>query len=130
MLESSRSLVHAGARGEGNAEPFKLFDGHVYPQKLERSTFPFKNDVRRLILPDGGDHLFGHGKYGIQAVQMDGNNVLDVKHQSDAIYDAVLSQVDHGPYPQQALFGSGNSGQKIADLLATKAVSIQKYITY
>ncbi len=59
-----------------------------------------------------------------------GNNVIDVNHQSDAIYDAALSQIEHGPSPQQALFGSGNSGQKIADLLATQSVSIQKYITY
>ena len=59
-----------------------------------------------------------------------GNNVVDVNYHRDDIHAAIQGQIEHGPYPSQPLFGDGCSGKRIADLLATESLSVQKAITY
>lgn len=59
-----------------------------------------------------------------------GHNVVDVNYHRDEIHNAIQSQIEHGPYPSQPLFGDGCSGKRIADLLATESLSVQKAITY
>lgn len=53
-----------------------------------------------------------------------GRNVIDVDYDSDAIYEAIKFQIDHGSYPQDSIYGNGNSGEKIAALLASVSLSI------
>jgi len=59
-----------------------------------------------------------------------GDNVLDAPHDRTAITAAIRRQVAHGPYPMQPIYGSGDAGQRIADILATCHVNVQKRITY
>jgi UDP-hydrolysing UDP-N-acetyl-D-glucosamine 2-epimerase len=59
-----------------------------------------------------------------------GDNVVDVNYHRDEIHAAIQGQIKHGPYPSQPLFGDGCSGKRIADLLATELLSVQKAITY
>ena len=59
-----------------------------------------------------------------------GDNVVDVNYYRDEILAAIQGQIAHGPYPSQPLFGDGCSGKRIADLLATESLSVQKAITY
>lgn len=59
-----------------------------------------------------------------------GDNVVDVNYDRDEIHAAVQRQIEHGPYVSQPLFGDGCSGKRIADLLATESLSVQKAITY
>ncbi len=59
-----------------------------------------------------------------------GSNVLDVSYEAEEIYSGVKSQLEHGRYPSQSLFGSGDAGEHIAKLLATHDATIQKSITY
>ena len=59
-----------------------------------------------------------------------GDNVIDVSYRRDEIYTAATHQISHGRYPSHPLFGTGDSGKQIADLLATQDISIQKSITY
>jgi UDP-hydrolysing UDP-N-acetyl-D-glucosamine 2-epimerase len=59
-----------------------------------------------------------------------GLNVVDAPYDREQIYQASQAQVEHGRYPSQPLFGTGVSGQLIANLLAEQTVSIQKSITY
>ena len=59
-----------------------------------------------------------------------GNNVVDVNYHREVIHAAIQGQIKHGPYPSQPLFGDGCSGKRIADLLATESLSVQKAITY
>jgi len=59
-----------------------------------------------------------------------GNNVIGVTYSADEISKAISTQIEHGKYPREKLFGDGQSGEKIADLLATEELSIQKSITY
>ncbi len=59
-----------------------------------------------------------------------GENVIDVNYDSDEIYNAILKQIKNGKYPKSNLFGDGNSGKKIAQILSTVEPKIQKKISY
>ncbi|MDA0891550.1 MAG: UDP-N-acetylglucosamine 2-epimerase [Proteobacteria bacterium] len=59
-----------------------------------------------------------------------GINVVDVSYDHERIHAAILAQMANGRYPSQSLFGDGRSGTRIADLLASEVVSVQKAITY
>jgi len=59
-----------------------------------------------------------------------GQNVIDVPHERRAIVDAVRRQWGHGRYPSDPLYGEGDAGARIADHLATAALTIDKPISY
>jgi len=59
-----------------------------------------------------------------------GHNVLDVPHDRAAIAAAIRGQVDRQRYATDPIYGDGKAGPRIAEVLATHAVSIQKRITY
>jgi len=59
-----------------------------------------------------------------------GHNVLDAGHDRAAIRDGILRQVQHGRYEMQPIYGDGRAGERIADILSTKQVEVQKRITY
>ena len=59
-----------------------------------------------------------------------GHNVLDVPHDRAAIAAAIRGQVDRQRYAADPIYGDGKAGPRIAEVLATHAVSIQKRITY
>lgn len=59
-----------------------------------------------------------------------GSNVIDVGHGRDEIVDAVRQQVAHGRHPSEHLYGDGRAGERIAGVLATATVNIQKRLTY
>jgi UDP-hydrolysing UDP-N-acetyl-D-glucosamine 2-epimerase len=59
-----------------------------------------------------------------------GNNVVDVDHSREAIGGAIQEQVRHGPYPSQSIYGDGNAGRHIAEILSKCSVRIQKRIRY
>jgi UDP-hydrolysing UDP-N-acetyl-D-glucosamine 2-epimerase len=59
-----------------------------------------------------------------------GSNVLDVDYDRGQIVDAVRRQVDHGRYDSEPIYGDGHAGERIADVLATKELSIHKRIAY
>ena len=59
-----------------------------------------------------------------------GENVIDVNYDSDEIYLAILKQIKNGKYAKSNLFGDGNAGKKIAQILSTVEPKIQKKISY
>lgn len=59
-----------------------------------------------------------------------GDNILHVEHRSGAIESAIRSQMSHGRYPIDKRFGDGTAGGRIADVLATAPLKIQKRLTY
>ncbi len=60
-----------------------------------------------------------------------GSNVIDASYDVDSIAAAVSRQVTHGRYPMQDIYGDGQAGERIAEVLATLgAVAVQKRITY
>jgi bifunctional UDP-N-acetylglucosamine 2-epimerase / N-acetylmannosamine kinase len=65
-----------------------------------------------------------------QAGRERGRNVIDVHHAADQIQQAIGLQVAHGRYVSDPVYGGGSAGLKIADVLATCQVNIQKRLTY
>lgn len=65
-----------------------------------------------------------------QTMRQRGKNVVDVDHDRGAIAEAIRRQVAHGPYGHDPIYGDGRAGRRIADILATCPVHIQKRITY
>ncbi len=59
-----------------------------------------------------------------------GLNVIDVDYDRDDIVEAIHSQINHGQYDKNELYGSGNSGVDIAELLSSVKLSIDKRISY
>jgi UDP-N-acetylglucosamine 2-epimerase len=59
-----------------------------------------------------------------------GSNVLDVEHERAAIVAAVRRQVDHGPYASEPIYGDGNAGARIAEVLAVCPLTVEKRIAY
>jgi UDP-hydrolysing UDP-N-acetyl-D-glucosamine 2-epimerase len=65
-----------------------------------------------------------------QAGRERGRNVIDAPHQRAAIVAAIHRQISHGRYAADPIYGDGQAGSRIAEILATQSVSIQKQITY
>jgi UDP-hydrolysing UDP-N-acetyl-D-glucosamine 2-epimerase len=57
-------------------------------------------------------------------------NVIDAPHNAEAIYRAIERQVAHGRYPRSLMFGDGSSGKRIADILATTTLQLEKSLSY
>ena len=57
-------------------------------------------------------------------------NVVDADYDSDEIYQAITHQLKHGRYPSSKMFGSGNSGKNIAEILASVDFKLVKKINY
>lgn len=61
-----------------------------------------------------------------QNARLRGRNVIDAGYDTDAIEAAIRSQIGHGKYPSDAIYGDGGAGARIAKLLATVPLSIEK----
>ncbi len=58
------------------------------------------------------------------------NVIMSVAHERGAIREALDAQLAHGRYESDKLFGDGQAGERIADILAGVRFVIQKRITY
>lgn len=60
-----------------------------------------------------------------------GENVIDVANDRKQIVEAVRQQIEHGRYQSRHIYGNGDAGIKIANILAEmNLVDVQKRITY
>ena len=59
-----------------------------------------------------------------------GSNVIDATPEMDAIYHAVQDRVKAGRFASEPIYGDGKAGLRIADILATTKLSIEKTMTY
>ena len=60
-----------------------------------------------------------------------GVNVIDVKNIEIEIEKAISIQIEHGSYPMDPIYGTGNAGLQISEILTNlHNVNIQKIITY
>lgn len=59
-----------------------------------------------------------------------GKNVMDVDYNKRKIIAAVEKQIAHGRYPRNTLFGNGKAGEKIARILASTDIQLQKHLAY
>lgn len=58
-----------------------------------------------------------------------GPNVVHVGYDADEIETATRKQINHGRYERCTLFGDGFAGKRIADILASVKITIQKRLT-
>jgi UDP-hydrolysing UDP-N-acetyl-D-glucosamine 2-epimerase len=65
-----------------------------------------------------------------QTGRAQGRNAINVGHDREEILDAVRRQVRHGWYPADPIYGDGRAGERIADILATCPLRVQKRIAY
>lgn len=59
-----------------------------------------------------------------------GKNVVDVDYDQKAVVRAVGRQLENGRYEPSFIYGKGDAGQKIADILAGLKLKCQKRIAY
>ncbi len=59
-----------------------------------------------------------------------GSNVMDSAHDKAEIKSAIARQVNHGHRAMEPIYGDGHAGDRIAEILSTKIVDVQKCITY
>lgn len=59
-----------------------------------------------------------------------GNNVIDVDYNKEAIKQAFNKISKNGHFQESAIYGGGDAGNKIADLLATLPLIFHKIISY
>jgi UDP-hydrolysing UDP-N-acetyl-D-glucosamine 2-epimerase len=60
-----------------------------------------------------------------------GHNVLDVEeYDAEAIFEGIQRQIEHGRYEMDRIYGDGKAGERIAEVLSSKSVDVQKQITY
>lgn len=59
-----------------------------------------------------------------------GQNVLDSDYARKDVMVAIEKQMAAGQYPSDSLYGTGNAGQKIADLLPSVTLRIEKRLTF
>ncbi|MFN9110918.1 MAG: UDP-N-acetylglucosamine 2-epimerase [Bacteroidota bacterium] len=59
-----------------------------------------------------------------------GKNVIDVDYNTEAITAAVRRQISNGRYEKDTIYGAGNAGKKITDVLVHIQPNIDKKITY
>lgn len=58
-------------------------------------------------------------------------NVIDVNNNMKEIFTAIFSQLEHGKYSSDKIYGDGTAGEKISEVLATlDTIDVQKRITY
>ncbi|MFD0977923.1 UDP-N-acetylglucosamine 2-epimerase [Salinimicrobium gaetbulicola] len=57
-------------------------------------------------------------------------NVVDVNYDRKEILEAVKKVIKNGHFPSSGIYGDGNSGEKIAEILATTDLTFSKTITY
>ena len=59
-----------------------------------------------------------------------GQNVLDVKYCKNEIQRAVLRQIEAGKYPRNDIYGDGQSGVQICEILRQAPLEYQKVLQY
>jgi UDP-hydrolysing UDP-N-acetyl-D-glucosamine 2-epimerase len=59
-----------------------------------------------------------------------GKNVTDTNYEIANLKQAIESQIQHGPYTEEHLYGDGTAGNAIADVLAVAQTEIKKVISY
>jgi len=59
-----------------------------------------------------------------------GRNVINTDYKCSEIYNALIKQIENGKYPSENIYGDGNAGNRIANILSSCSWSIQKVISY
>lgn len=134
--------VDAGADGTSNA--IRAFREQERPEQFHFFKNMAPADFLRVLVNSRG--LVGNSSVGIrecsflgvptvnvgsrQRGRERGANVVDVGYDRDEIAAAIAKQVARGHLSSDELYGDGRSGDRVAEVLATAPLTIEKRITY
>lgn len=134
--------VDAGADGTSNG--IRSYREKNNPKNIRFFKNMEPDDFLRLLI--NSKCLIGNSSVGIrecsflgvpvvnigtrQNRRLRGHNVLDVPYEKAEIKKAVQSQLDNPQNQKSSIYGNGDSGKKIADILAEIKLRFHKTITY
>lgn len=134
--------VDAGS--DGTSKAIRAFRENENPQNMHFFKNMSPTDFLRLVI--NSKVLVGNSSVGIrecsylgvpvvnigtrQSGRERGQNVIDVDYQYDAIVEGIRRQLAKGRYPVDRIYGNGDAGVRIANLLATVPLHIEKRLTY
>ncbi|MCX6353170.1 MAG: UDP-N-acetylglucosamine 2-epimerase [Bacteroidetes bacterium] len=134
--------VDAGADGTSNG--IRTFREKEKPKHIYFFKNFEPNDFLRLIYHSSC--LIGNSSVGVressylgvptvnigsrQAGRDRGHNIIDVDYNRADIEKAIRHQMSHGLYTSDHVYGGGNAGQKIAEVLATAELTFDKKLAY
>ena len=143
-LPSIMLWPNADAGAEDVARGMRKFREGNIPNKIRfYKNFPVDTFVRLMMrcacMVGNSSAAIREGAYmGVPAVDIGtrqqgrtrGANVIHVGHERDAIVGAIKQQISNGPYKEEHLYGDGNAGTRIAEVLSKSEINIQKQISY
>jgi UDP-hydrolysing UDP-N-acetyl-D-glucosamine 2-epimerase len=134
--------VDAGS--DGTSKGIRRFREQAQPEVIHFFRGMAPADFLRLLCNSRG--IIGNSSVGIRecsflgvpAVNVGtrqlgrerGANVMDVEYDRSAIQAAIESHLGNGRLPQETLYGDGRAGERIAALLASEPLTIEKRLTY
>jgi len=134
--------VDAGADGTSNG--IRTYREKYNPKYIRFFKNMEPNDFLRLLI--NSNCLIGNSSVGIrecsflgvpvvnigtrQNRRLRGKNVLDVPYDKSEIKQAIESQLEQPMNKKSMIYGAGDSGKKIADILAQIELRFHKTITY
>lgn len=65
-----------------------------------------------------------------QTARQRGANVIEAGYDRTSIAEAIADRLRHERFPMNPIYGDGNAGPRIAELLATEQIMLDKHITY
>ncbi|HSE21500.1 MAG TPA: UDP-N-acetylglucosamine 2-epimerase, partial [Pyrinomonadaceae bacterium] len=134
--------VDAGSGGTSNG--IRTFREHENPTNIRFFKNMAPTDFLRVVRNSSA--LIGNSSVGIrecsylgvpvvnvgdrQIGRERGRNVLDVGYNRAEITDAIGKHRQNGRYPNDKLYGDGQAGKRIAELLAEEPLRVEKRLSY
>lgn len=134
--------VDAGS--DGTSKGIRVFRENERPANIHFFKNMESEDFLRLVY--NSRCLVGNSSVGIretsflgvptvnigtrEAGRERGANVLDVDYDRVQIHEAVKKQLSNGRYPSNPLYGQGDAGQQIANILAEVPLRSEKRLSY
>lgn len=134
--------VDAGS--DGTSKGIRVFRENERPTNIHFFKNMESEDFLRLVY--NSRCLVGNSSVGIretsflgvptvnigtrEAGRERGANVLDVDYDRVQIQEAVKKQLSNGKYPSDPLYGHGNAGEQIANILAKVSLRSEKRLSY
>lgn len=134
--------VDAGS--DGTSSGIRTFRELQQPKNIHFFKNMEPNDFLRLL--KNSKCLIGNSSVGIrecaylgvpvvnigtrQNRRKRGNNVIDVMYQKEDIIDAIKNRLELSELITEHIYGDGEAGEKIADVLATIPLTFHKTISY
>ena len=134
--------VDAGS--DGTSEGIRAFREHNTPEHIHFvKNLPPENFIQLL---NRSQCIVGNSSVGIrestflgvptvnigsrQNGRDRGENVIDVDYDSEAITQALLTQIKKGKYKSNDLYGNGQAGKRISDVIAKAPTTTEKRLLY